>query len=306
MTNIPRWFRSFFFPVVLALTAGALNSSVLAAPPPAELLSISTRAVCQTGDAVVVSEFAVQGTTSDTVLVRVIGPTLHRFGVTDAMKDPTLTLLDAAGNVLGFNDNWVDSPDRQAIRDTGIPPLDRREPAILRTLAPGIYTTVARGVRDTTGTVLSEFYDLTASHDTVEIPSMGTRASVGTGDNVMVSGIILGGSSPIAVLVRSLGPSLTAAGVSGVLADPVLTLYDGNGNEVASNDNWRSSPDKAAILASGFAPANRLESAVIATLSPGAYTAIVAGTNGGVGIAFVQYYSLADPGPELNPAPIIE
>ncbi len=303
-TTIDRSFRSVFLGA-LALIASVMVSSLPGAVPPAELLAISTRAICLTGDEVVVNEFAIQGTTSDTVLFRVLGPSLKHFGVMGVLKDPTLTLLDAAGNVLSFNDNWVDSPDKQAIKKTGIPPPDAKEPAILQTLAPGIYTTVASGVNGTTGTVVSEGYDLATSHDSIVISGFGTRSYVGTGDNVMISGIILGGSDSIPLLVRALGPSLGKVGISGALADPVLTLFDANGNAVASNDNWKDSPDKTAIIASGYAPDNRFESALIATLAPSVYTAVVAGTNNGTGIAFVQFYSLASPGPELNPTPII-
>ena len=210
------------------------------------------------------------------------------------MKDPTLTLLDSAGNVLAFNDNWVDSPDRQAIKDTGVAPADRREPAILRTLPAGIYTAVARGVNDTTGTVVSEVYDLNLSHDTVEIPSIGTRASVGVADKVMISGIIVVGSSRITVLVIVGGRRYSGSSRRSC-ADACRRRM--------TTGRWRT---RHYILASGFAPDNRLESALITTLSAGSYTAIVAGTNGGVGVAFLQYYSLANPGPELDPAPIIE
>jgi hypothetical protein len=121
----------------------------------------------------------------------------------------------------------------------------------------------------------------------------------------MISGVIFTGNTPVPLLVRSLGPSLTDAGISGALADPTLELHDINGTLIASNDNWRDTQE-AEIELTGLAPGNDLESALILTLQPGAYTTVVRGLGETVGIGFVQFYSLANSGPpELNPAPII-
>jgi hypothetical protein len=147
-----------------------------------------------------------------------------------------------------------------------------------------------RGNAHTTGVALVEVYDLEGDNPDVELANISTRGKVETGDNVMIGGFIIGGTEPTTVLVRALGPSLTAAGVSGVLEDPVLELHDLNGNTTL-NDNWRS--DQAlAISGSGLAPANDAESVITATLVPGAYTAIVRGNADTTGVALVEVYNL--------------
>ena len=109
-----------------------------------------------------------------------------------------------------------------------------------------------------------------------------------TGDNVMIGGFVIQGSAPRTVVVRALGPSLAAYGVTGVLQNPQLQLYSGS-TQIAYNDNWQDS-NAAAILASGFAPSNALESAIRVTLPPGAYTAVVTGVGGGTGVGVVEVY----------------
>jgi hypothetical protein len=119
------------------------------------------------------------------------------------------------------------------------------------------------------------------------------RAFVGTGSDVLIGGTIIrgNGTSLLRVLVRALGPSLASAGVTTPLANPTLSLRDANGNVIASNDNWKDS-QQAAIAATGKAPPNDNESAILGLLAPGNYTAIVAGKNGTTGVALIEFYSL--------------
>ena len=156
--------------------------------------------------------------------LRDIGPSLSNFGVTDPLQDPTMRLFDARGRVLDSNDNWVDSPDKDAIIATGLAPTDDRESAIVHTFVPGLYTVVVRGVRRTTGVALSEVYRLSTSDKTTAISGIGTRGLVSTGEHVIISGMIIVGTDPLPVLVRALGPSLADFGISGALADPTLEL----------------------------------------------------------------------------------
>lgn len=174
----------------------------------------------------------------------------------------------------------------------------------MQTLAQGIYTSVVHGVRNGAGDTLSEVYLLGSSDEATLITAVGTRSFVSVGDKVLISGLILAGTGPVPVLVRALGPSLSDAGIPRTLENPTLELYGSDGNLIASNDNWRDTQE-AEILATGLAPDDDLESAVVLTLDPGAYTAVVSGTGNPEGIGFVQFYSLATPGPELDPAPII-
>ena len=121
--------------------------------------------------------------------------------------------------------------------------------------------------------------------------NLSSRMRVQTGDNVGIGGFIITGSAPKQVLLRAIGPSLTGVGVPNVLADPVLELHGPAGFATISNDNWKDT-QQAAIQATGLAPTNDFESAILVTLNPGAYTAIVKGRNNTSGVALVELYDL--------------
>jgi len=139
------------------------------------------------------------------------------------------------------------------------------------------------------GVGLVEVYDLDPTTNS-EVANVSTRAFVETGNDVMIGGFVAnGGNGNAQVLIRAIGPSLGQFGIVSPLADPMLAVFDGNGARLTSNDNWRDTQE-AAIQATGFAPANDLESAILATLPAGNYTAIVSGKNGGSGVALVEIY----------------
>jgi hypothetical protein len=141
---------------------------------------------------------------------------------------------------------------------------------------------------------LVEIYDLDATGDG-RLSNISTRGIVRTGSQVVISGFILSGETGEAgVLVRAIGPSLNAAGIANALADPTLELRDSNGLLLQSNDNWKDS-QQAAIEATGIPPVNDLEAAILATLPPGAYTAIAAGKDGSSGVGLIEVYNLAPP-----------
>jgi hypothetical protein len=165
------------------------------------------------------------------------------------------------------------------------------ESAILRTLNPGNYTAVLRGNGGTSGIGVVEAYDLDQSVDS-KLANISTRGFVDTGDNAMIGGTIITGSSPTNVLVRAIGPSLSNAGVANALQDPTLELHDGNGAVIAFNDNWVDSPDAAAISATTIPPTDPRESAILKNLTPGNYTAIVRGAGNTTGVAVVEAYQL--------------
>jgi hypothetical protein len=267
------------------------------------LLSLSTRAFCETRDAVLVSEFILQGTGTETVVLRGIGPSLGNVGVPDPLQDPTATLLNAPGRTLDANDDWMDNPDKDAIIDSGLAPTDDRESAMIDTLRPGTYTFVEQGTHRGEGVALAEIYDL--FNGGLQLSALGTRGFVSTGVNVMISGFIISGTGPTSLLIRALGPSLSDAGLHRVLADPALELHNAIGDLIATNDNWIDSPDKDEIEFTGLAPTDDLESAMLVNLPPGAYTIVLSGANGNTGLGFAQVYSLDLPIRELNPAPII-
>ena len=140
----------------------------------------------------------------------------------------------------------------------------------------------------------------TATAQISKLSNISTRGPVSTGDYVMIGGFIVSGNAPNRVIVRAIGPELTQFGVPNVLEDPTLELHDGTGALIASNDDWHdtiiggiiTTDQVPAILLSGKAPTNDLESAIIATLPPGRYTAIVRGFDDTVGVALVEVYDL--------------
>ena len=165
------------------------------------------------------------------------------------------------------------------------------ESAIAQTLAPGAYTVIVTGNDPTPWIGLVELYDLSPLSNS-KLRNASTRGSVGTGDNVLIGGFIVGDVDSATVIVRALGPSLTSHGVSGVLSDPTLTIYDAKGSVIASNDNWHDNVNWIDVQKNGLAPPNALESALVLHLPAGRYTAIVSGANGATGNALVEVYHL--------------
>lgn len=260
------------------------------AAPPGKLLNISTRLRVRTGDAVLISGFIITGSEAKTVLIRSLGPTLTEAGVSGALQDTTLALF-AESNQLQSNDDWFETQGDE-IRATGLQPVFSTESAILRTLLPGPYTAVVRGKNNTSGVGVVEVYDLSSVSNS-KLGNVSTRGFVETESNVMIGGFIAGypSSANVDVIVRAIGPSLSPFGVPTPLQDPILSLHDSNGALVETNDNWRDTYE-AAITASGFAPTNELESAILISRPPGNTTAIVRGKNGGIGNAIVEVYRL--------------
>ena len=257
----------------------------------ARLVNISTRVPVRSGDGAGIAGFIIGGTSSRNVIVRAIGPSLQSNGIANALQDPTLELHDASGGVIAQNDNWKDS-QRTAIENTGLPPSDDRESAIFRQLAPGNYTAVVRGANGAEGIALAEVYDLDAGGDS-ELANISTRGSVETGDNVLIGGFILRGATGT-VLLRAIGPELTAHGVPNPLQDPTMELRDINGTLLMANDNWKDS-QQSEITATPLAPKDDRESAILKSLPGGNYTAIVRGKGNSVGVGLVEVYRLKVP-----------
>jgi hypothetical protein len=253
-----------------------------------QLLNVSTRMEVLTGGSVLIGGFIISGSGNKKVLLRALGPTLSQFGVNGYLMDPTLELHDGSGALIDSNDNWKDT-NQATIMATGKAPPDDHESAILSTLAPGSYTAIVRGKNNTTGIGLIDGYDID-NGAAITLTNISTRGFVDTGQNVMIAGLI-SGDGITRVIVRALGPTLSQFGVPNVLADPTLELHDGNGTLLASNDNWKDT-QQAEIQASGKAPPNDLESAIIAVRPAGNSTAIVSGKNGTTGNALVEVYTL--------------
>lgn len=246
----------------------------------------------QTGDNVGIGGFIITGTAPKHVLLRAIGPSLKQAGVSDLLADPVLELHGAKGFATITDDNWRDDPAQEAaIKASGIPPTNDLESAIDATLDPGSYSAVVRGRNNTSGVGLIEVYDLSQAIP-AKLANISTRAFVSTGDNIVIAGFVLGGNSgDDRLVVRGIGPSLTAVGVPNALADPMLDLRDGNGALVVANNDWQDDPAQAAELtAAGLAPTSNLESGIAVMLPPGLYTALLAGRSAGTGIGLVEVY----------------
>jgi hypothetical protein len=229
------------------------------------------------------------------VAVRGIGPSLTAFGISDALADPTLELRTANGALLFQNDNWQDDPTQAAqLTLLGLALSNPNESGIVATLQPGAsYTAILAGKNGGTGVGLVEVYDTNRTVDS-QLANISTRGFVLTGNNVMIGGFILGGNSQdTGIVVRGIGPSLSRFGLSPVLADPTLELHDGNGALLISDDDWQDDPVQAAqLVAHSLAPLDPKESGIFAVLPPGAFTAILVGKNGGVGIGLVEIYNV--------------
>jgi hypothetical protein len=249
------------------------------------LANISTRANIKTGDDALIGGFIITGVESKRVLLRAIGPSLA--SVPGRLSDPVLELHDSTGALITSNDNWQDAPNKQAISDTGAAPSNPMESAILVTLAPGNYTAIVRGVNNSTGVGLVEGYDLD-SYSPTRFANISTRGSIESGDNVMIGGFIVLQEAK-KVIIRGIGPSL--ANVPNRLLDPFVELHDGNGTLIQQNNDWKDT-QPAEIQSTGIAPTNDAESAIVATLQPAAYTAIIRGINNTTGIGLVEVYGL--------------
>ncbi len=284
--------------------------------PPAELqlLNISGRASVGTGDNVAIDGFIIQddpasvagshtnGVSGPTkqVLIRGIGPSLAAFGVANPLQDPVLELYDHNGTIIASNDDWrVPSQNETDVTATGLAPSDDHESAMVVSLnTNAAYTAILQGKNNTTGVGLVEVYDLD-KNGAAHLTNLSTRAFVSTGDDVLIGGIIIGDGNTAQVLFRAIGPSLANFNVNSPLQDPELDLYDGQGNHVAHNDNWKEEPDgtanpsrEAAINATGLAPSNDKEAAILFVPAPGGYTAIVSGVGGTTGVGLVEAYRL--------------
>ena len=279
--------------------------------PPAQLGNISTRAFVQTGDNVMIGGFIVQGTGPKRVIIRAIGPELGAppYNIPNALANPRLELHNAAGTLIGSNDDWqhtiiggvITRNQVTDIQNSGHAPANPSESAIIADVLPGNYTAIVRGVNDTAGVSLVEVYDLSANSASL-LGNISTRSFVQTGDNVMIGGFIVQGTGAKRVIVRAIGPELGAPpyNIPNALANPTLELHNGTGALIAANDNWRTTIIGGIITASqvrdifnsGYAPRDGRESAIIAELPPGNYTAIVRGVNDTIGVGLVEVYDL--------------
>ena len=248
--------------------------------------NIATRLQVERGENVLIGGIIIVGDVPKRIIIRALGPSLGAAGVNGALENPTLALFDGE-TLLAANNNWRDQQQGE-IAETGVAPSDDREAAIVRTLNPGSYTAIVRGNNDTTGVGLIEAYDLDQRPNS-KLGNISTRGFVASGENVLIGGFIVGPTTQ--VVVRAVGPSLGNAGIAGSLQDPTLDLVNENGEVLRTNDNWKGT-QRAELEAIGIQPTDDRESALIATLTAGNYTAVVRGVGSSTGVGLVEVYNL--------------
>ena len=268
------------------IAKGAYTALTSPPPIPAKAANLSTRAAVGVGENASILGVIITGDISKKVVIRGLGPSLRSHGLSGVLADPQLTLYDDSGNRVARNDNWKDSQMNE-ISQSGLAPSNDLESAIVRTLAPGRYTAALRGKNGGTGIGLVEVYD--DDDSSAALANLSTRGFVGTGDDVLIGGLIIGeGDSPL-IVVRALGPSLASKGVTNPLLDPTLQLHDANGTLIRENNDWQDTQGQA-IRATLLQPTDDREAVMVAFLPPGHYTAIVRGQNDTTGVALVEAY----------------
>jgi hypothetical protein len=265
---------------------------------PPRLFNISTRMQVLTGNDRMIAGFIVGGSTPKTVVINVAGPSLVPFGIPNALMNPTLTLVRSSDQtVVKTNDDWQTQAipgDLAALQASGFKPNDTAEPAVIATLDPGAYTAIVEGVNATTGVGLVGVFEV--DHAEIPLVNISTRGQVLLGNDRMIAGFIIQGDNSKSVVINVAGPSLVPFGIANALMNPKLTVVRSSDQSIiATNDDWQAQAnpaDVAAIIATGFQPNNSAEPALLLTLPPGAYTAIVEGATGGTGVGLVGVFAV--------------
>jgi hypothetical protein len=255
-----------------------------------QLVNISTRVVVGTDDQVGIAGFIIRGSKTKKVLIRGIGPS---SGVTGALANPFLELRDANNGLIASNDDWQTATEAAEITATGAAPTNNLEAAMIRTLDPGKnYTAILKGSGGATGIGLVEVFDLEVDSGP-DLANISTRGNVFADPNLMIAGLIVQGVNQQTIVVRGIGPSLTALGVTGALSDPTLEIRNTQGALLIANDNWRDDAAQAAALQqNNIAPTRDEEAAIIVNVPSGSYTALLRGKTG-PGVGLVEVYNLA-------------
>jgi outer membrane protein assembly factor BamB len=295
----------------MSATTDAATVTVSApAPSDARPMNVSTRALCLTGDDVLIPGFVVEGTGNKRLLMRAVGPELGPMGLPTFLPDPQMRLEqrqpDQSWLTLGQNDDWGANANAADIAPQaallGAFPLDpgSTSAALLMDVPAGIYTIVAGGKGADTGVAIVELYDADSSSATTRLVNISNRGYVGTGNDIMIPGFVVSEQGPKTFLVRAVGPTLHQW-LTGELSDPMIQIYGSPapGREaplLLTNDTWGENGDAAAIRAAattvGAFPLDEgsADAAFIVTLPPGAYTVHARGVGGTTGIALVEVY----------------
>jgi hypothetical protein len=291
----------------VTVTSGAVTLTTspavvtVSAATPGRIVNLSARADVGTGGNILIAGFVISGSGTKSVVLRGVGPTLGAapFNVSGVLAAPQLTLINtSSGSTIVTGTAWGGSTalaDIFSLVGAFSLPANSADAAVLEDLPAGTYTSEIAGVGATTGVALAEIYDADPGSTTASLVNISARADVGTGANILIAGLVIEGSLPAQVLLRGIGPALGAApfNVSGVLAQPQISLYNSAGTVIQSNAGWGGSATLSAAFAQvgAFAlPANSADAAMIATLPAGDYTLELSGVNGATGVGLVEVY----------------
>ncbi len=298
------------FPILLltwALAMSGVCGPLRAGAEESRLVDVAVRSVVG-GPSPLIAGFTIGPGADQTVLIRAVGPALKGFGVTGTAPDPRLQLFNAAGVKIAENDNFNagDAATFTAVGAFALP-AGSRDAALVATLPAGGYTAQATDVTGGSGVTLVEVYEV--GHGGARLINLSSRGFVGTGDDLLVPGIVIApGTGTHRLLLRAIGPGLATFGVPGLLADPKLELFSGD-RKLLENDDW-SAPVApaaggatelaAAFAASGAFPlsAGSRDAALLVDLGPGSYSLHVSGVGATTGAALAEVYDLT---PAITP-----
>ena len=284
-------------PTPLPIVGVAPGATPVPTPPSRLLANISTRVSLTATDNTGTAGFIKRTANPKRVMVRAIGPSLT--ALPGALADPVIEVFDSSG-LIASNDNWRGAQEAE-ITATGLAPIADKEAAVIVNLTGSgdrtNYTAILRGADGAPGVGVVEVYDLDGG-SFADLGNVSTLGPVGVGADVLIGGFIVRDNSSANqsqnILVRGIGPSLEAAGVSNALQDPFIDLRDAQGTTITTNDDWGTSPDAGALQTSGLAPAHEKESAILQNLAPGQYTVILQGASGGTGVGVVEAFNLGN------------
>jgi hypothetical protein len=270
--------------------------------PSVRLTNLSVRAQVGTGGNILIPGFYISGVGTETLLIRADGPALTQYGVGGVLAQPSLTVFDQSGNVIAANTAWGTNADPALVASTSAAvgafalATGSADCALIVNLPAGAYTAQIAGLESTTGVALAEIYEVSSTG--TRLVNISARAQVGTGANIIIPGFYLSGTGFEQLLVRGDGPALTQYGVSGVLAQPSIALFDSSGTAIGSNTAWGTNfnsgeiaSDDSDVGAFALQPGSA-DSALVYTFGPGAYTLQVSGVNSTTGDALAEVYEV--------------
>jgi hypothetical protein len=287
------------FRCMVTNSAGTATSGVVTLTVTyARLSSLSIRAIAGTGDQTLIVGLEIAGSGTKQVLLRGIGPTLSQYNVAGVLADPSLKLFNASGAQVYQNNDWGGGTTLSnlftQVSAFALPPASK-DAALSILLPTSSYTAQVTGATSTaTGVALIEAYETDPGVPSARFVGLSARNQVGTGENILVAGFVVGGNVPLQVLIRAVGPTLASFGVSGVLADPKLELYGGS-QKIGENDDWGGTAplrDAFTVTQEFPLPANSKDAAMLITLPPGLYTAQVSGVGNTTGVALIEVYEV--------------